>query len=1361
MLEIIELKNYTEVQPLGGGTQSTYKLISHDETLPPLVLKYGASPEAMAIEIVCNAVYHAMGVNIPPSQVFQSIPRELAKKLDVSSDRLVQISEFIHPVTHLNNQRIIDYAKKDFALHALLGNIDVGKTDNFIEGTDGTVYLIDTGSNFIFRALGEARRESASIVGEINSMRNNAITQNSWFTQVADSTIREHVACLLVNEYKIEETIWELSATLGLSDSIRKKFLEGLSDRFDDLAMRYAPQVPRFGKIDKKAQAGNTAAGILSYALHENEPYVLLAKRLDSEYWDCLGGKSGPEEEYLFETAASKVSKGSGKSLSYIPSELKSIQYHDIITEKNGEPFITRLYLKETNFNQEIAINEEYDDFKWLKWDDLINKKEPLNISPEFKLLIERDAVQRMLKPAPIAQKRPMILKKPKEPILRRFHSPTEKEWELTHQLLNHLNVIAELKNRFRTQSQEILTITPPRYTQSELHMKAMLGDEYIDSDAEGNIRRMFGIAKLNYPPGDIRNEKEHLITLLAKLVENERKASPDTVFFYHACPSDIAYVYEIYSALYQLFQADSEKSTFRGNDIYFKPFMNIEAFMSRYTKSSSGDIDNYESGYNKSAISANYALFGNHALDTSCSINLLINNHSGMKLNISELINEILPLGTDPCYHDELMRNYTQTHPDPSDTLHQFGVLYQVSLNSIDADNNTYLAGVLGVTNPYGQVTRLSILRDTLEHDYFSNSQEMRTRAKKYLESVQIRFIARPELKLQTIAITDADIKGVTPRNKLTKNSPIIIQLANEIFLHARDDFLSRKIPVHFIFKSVSEKISLPTSDGRSQIGLMTAIEKKDMDKILRIVNEKPELRDYLILATWGEPQFYRTVSEILVKQPDIWDRKIQKMGLFNKNCLIGKLQQSSRLNLDDYLINILLASPHEAYIFMRIVYGANWPRHLPDDLLVYLVQRACEFGWPFELAQDIIKEFPGILNFPLPSYKSYSYYTYTPAIRSRLFDGNDFLIHKILKSDPDIAYSFVDFMKKCIGEDWEKSINDNIVLTEGQLENILSNLTREKKIEFIRGRLEKSLTPYILWSPEKILKFARFVISDTDFFKFDEYYFTEFMKSLFGSNWVSKLDENFCHVNYSLISTVSALTPDLWFEYFEAHCPHRGIPLHLVMNTEILLEISRALSSDIINKVLLLLSRVAVNAEGDLSLLNVLDHIRNQSIDPWQHAITCEMINDPNVFEIVLRSLPTPKERLDYIDLYFNNPMKLSEFYSDSAPDSSFIRFLSLLPKEQILDFYEWLRPESKYQLDYNLHFYTELLHLLAGNDNDQEILYNNLSDTLVAQLIHDPLMRGYFLVDFESALPERCQKDLIEKIQSLIKPQNSNKL
>lgn len=344
------LEKYDTIKSLGGGTASTYKITSSkDPSLPPLVLKYGASQDAIKVEILCNEIYRTLGVNIPQSKVFNTLPTALAKKLNQSSYGIFQVSEFIAGKEIENEQTIIDSSVKNFAVHALLGNIDITKSDNYIEDKNNNIFLIDTGSNFIFRALGEFRPENNKVVTEVDSLRTIDEEKQKWFGDLTDSQIKEQVISLLEKESELEKLVWEISQKLQIPDSLRMDFLQFLSERLDYLALRFCPEIPRYAKADRAVEEKQNAAGILTYAIKDNEPMVLLAKRIDHAghgkgvtvgLWDCFGGGADAMDPFLHTTAAREVYEESSQMLTHAPGALLNCPFHDIITEKNGKPFL-------------------------------------------------------------------------------------------------------------------------------------------------------------------------------------------------------------------------------------------------------------------------------------------------------------------------------------------------------------------------------------------------------------------------------------------------------------------------------------------------------------------------------------------------------------------------------------------------------------------------------------------------------------------------------------------------------------------------------------------------------------------------------------------------------------------------------------------------------------------------------------------------------------------------------------------------------------------------------------------------------------------------------------------------------------
>ena len=341
------LEGYAIGRALGGGTASVFS-ISNAATAQTLVLKCGAHEDAAKIEILCNIVYRALGVRVPQMRVYHSLPPQLATELQLQSPSGVfQVSEYLQQQSALSDHVVRATARQNFVAHALLGNIDVAKADNFIVSHDQDAYLIDAGANFLFRAKGSHRREHPALVSEIDSLRNALINPEGsiWFGDLTHAEIAVQVAGIAAKHREIESAVWVASTQLDLPDELRDKFLEFLSDRLDHLTMRFGKSAQQHAKTDKKAQADQTAAGVLSYTMINDEPHLLLSRRVGHEWWDNFGGKSNQQDVYLSDTARREVAEESSGQLNYSNLELNSSPFHDIVTGTGNKQFIYRMYI--------------------------------------------------------------------------------------------------------------------------------------------------------------------------------------------------------------------------------------------------------------------------------------------------------------------------------------------------------------------------------------------------------------------------------------------------------------------------------------------------------------------------------------------------------------------------------------------------------------------------------------------------------------------------------------------------------------------------------------------------------------------------------------------------------------------------------------------------------------------------------------------------------------------------------------------------------------------------------------------------------------------------------------------------------
>ena len=126
-------------------------------------------------------------------------------------------------------------------------------------------------------------------------------------------------------------------------------------------------------------------------------------------------------------------------------------------------------------------------------------------------------------------------------------------------------------------------------------------------------------------------------------LIEQERQGGDDNIYFYHACSNSIAFAYDVYTAIYQALQQDTQWSAFRPDSEHFKRFLNINEFVAFYSDHGSHEINNNDKNYNDCALSANVFLFGNHTTNTSCSINYLLKNDVRRQVDMSALFEELL----------------------------------------------------------------------------------------------------------------------------------------------------------------------------------------------------------------------------------------------------------------------------------------------------------------------------------------------------------------------------------------------------------------------------------------------------------------------------------------------------------------------------------------------------------------------------------------------------------------------------------------------------------------------------------------------------------------------------------------------
>ena len=773
-----KLDDYQKDKFLGGGTASVFS-IKHQRCQRPLVLKLGAHEDAAKIEMLCNAIYHLLGVDVPKMRVYHKLPKKLAADIGLQHPyRFSQVCEFIQSGDVAPAEIIKKAARDHFVVHALLGNIDVAKENNFIVDRDLKPYLIDAGANFIFRSLGQVRQEAPHLVSEMETLRDQSINDKGyeWFGDLTDDEISQQLQNILARHKELTDLVWSLSLHLQLPDELRDKFLQCLADRIDALVTRFFCQSKAHAKLDKRADKHKTAAGILTYAVKNGEPYILLSKRAKHEWWDNFGGKSEAGDDSLLATARREVAEESGHVLNYTDLELHESPFHDIVTGERVQQ-LYRMYICQYDYVQESEFKDkEHTDHQWVPLRDIIdavNGGEYKEFSGQKSVVVKSGKLEIplypplfvMLQQVPVMQNLRELLQHGRmkrshtlsyaEYIGRKVHAvnyqplltPAEQRQQIVATLEKKSRVLRQLKHKNINQSEVTCGKSVSILSQSEIHLKAMLGKHYKPDDLAANVREFIRVHSNNFSLSKDA-DVERLVQYSVALIEQERMHGDDHIYLYHACSNSIAFAYDVYTAIYQILQQDTQWSVFRPESEHFKRFLNISEFIAFYSNHGSQEINNNAKNYNDCALSANVFLFGNHVTSTSCSIHYLLNNDVRRQVDMAALFEELLrPFQVTSAEIKRILSLFAEHLHD------QGGRLYQIAMSVEQARQMSYPSGCVGVMNPLNGDHVLPSVLHTLRVQAESKDS-ITHHTHDYIKHLQARVMVPPHLKLSTTEI-------------------------------------------------------------------------------------------------------------------------------------------------------------------------------------------------------------------------------------------------------------------------------------------------------------------------------------------------------------------------------------------------------------------------------------------------------------------------------------------------------------------------------------------------------------------------------------------------------------------------------
>lgn len=789
------LEEYKLECSLGGGSKSTYKI--KNKYNHALVIKHGATPDAWVAEILCNTIYQACGGSIPETMVYNLVPVDLAIALNLKSRfTKFKVSEYLVADQETAGLKEIIRAaiKKKFLLLALLGIIDIKKLHNFIV-KNGIVYLLDMGSNFLYRALGENRNENASLITEIETLRDPKYSD--WFCDLTGDDLRKQADELKERLDKIEKEIWEVSKTLGISDSQRDQFIEYLTDRLDKILIRYASVLPH-AKPDKKGIKDKTGAGVFTYKISNGKVYVLLSKRARHEWWDNFGGKSDDKDKTLLHTAQREVNEESRHTaqpevneefsgqLKFSEYELQNSAFHDLISDE----MTYRMYITECSdtVNIKEIKDPEHTEHRWVPLENLLKALETEVIEHEGKATVtiktgEGDiilyaALYNMLThPAVWKNLRHLNDKKKCKPThtQSRFkeikpnkgHLPITKistSSEFVKTSLKKSKCVMELKCLFpkitgeftpekllliskKQQTKELrnnnLETSLPisnfsffknstdrkrKFSQSEIHLKAVLRENYKKNNPKENIQLFL---KNHH---DLPDEKFKSLADICENLLSEEINHPELLYFYHAVDNVVDFAYDVYTKLYKMIYMDERWRALRLDKGQFKKFPTITEFLLHY---GSEFINNNDVGFSDIAISANLFAFGNHLKPTSYSISYVLKNETSRKIYLESLFNNFLrPFNVGKCEIKKLLEIFSH-YSDKNG-----GSLYQIGIELKDVAKYAYPAKSVGAINFWQNEQDLTKIMAILEEEI---KKPANPSVINYIISLQARVMMTP----------------------------------------------------------------------------------------------------------------------------------------------------------------------------------------------------------------------------------------------------------------------------------------------------------------------------------------------------------------------------------------------------------------------------------------------------------------------------------------------------------------------------------------------------------------------------------------------------------------------------------------
>lgn len=724
-----DINGLAYIETLSGGNGGVYVYAPNFRNkTKTYVLKHSDNIDHMKNEILADALYKSLGVSVPDFAVYDHLPYNFRpKKFGPGPYRL---SQYIQSAKCPNFRNF----KDDFVADALMSNWDicVDNYKNVICSESGTLYRIDNGGALGYRALGKVKVENdewtATQVTELETMKQS-------YPGLTQDDINAQIKRVISKRRDFFNVFDEINKKIGIYDA--KTLKQNLVSRFEHLE-----ELISYNDVYKKV-GDNTSAGAFIFFRSNDEYLTFIGKRKGHEWWGNLGGKSDKYDQLLSQTASREIQEESLGLIVLTRNELEACEYFDLQVTHGSKTFY-RMYFVEVPLFESLILTRkeiqkwdwvhEYTSYGFMKTSKIIKA---LNENTLTKCEgIDTLQVEDVIFHPPFYQ----MLTKTKSYLERILRGDSMKKRIVSNHYvhisklcINKMILNAEIKKS--TMSKQ--TISKRDICQTDLYMKSQFG---IDSTTKSIEELCKHYVKHNSFVVSFENK----VSIMCDIYKKEL-ISKDYFVFYHTADDQICFFYKLITLFKKCINGNPHHQ-FRGLDLPFAPYKNVNEFMNAF-KQTSGLIHNYseKNGYNYAdmGMSVNAFLFGNDGNDSSSSIYMFTTNISVSKPDnecVLEALGEVFDINLQYKNYYPIFENYMKDNP----------VLYQIFIPKKYVNDLVYVAVAGGdMVESNGSHSFEDMFGDfTAEHvNKWISSGRSNKHCSVTINGIQGRLFLKPEL--------------------------------------------------------------------------------------------------------------------------------------------------------------------------------------------------------------------------------------------------------------------------------------------------------------------------------------------------------------------------------------------------------------------------------------------------------------------------------------------------------------------------------------------------------------------------------------------------------------------------------------